>query len=446
MANATPDMLTQAGVGKLWNNVTNKFEPKEAGKGLSTNDFTNEHKSSLLAMQDRIDLATDDTYIVKGNYPSELIVTTNAIVDGVRKEVNVLVSGTGVENQVGEVFNINVPFCTTYTILDEGEVTIKFISEVQGKTFPAGTNIVYTSEGWDILGGTYDFSDYVMKDDITPISDEDITSACHICTYVDNVCTVCGKKEYEDIALKADNLSMAGISTEGDVIIPSEFEYKGQKYKVTGIGNLAFDRCKSLTSVTIPEGVTSIGMGAFNGCSLLESVTIPNTVTSIKSNAFGGCKSLTSVTIPDNVTSIEDHTFAGCKSLVSINIPNTVTSIGINAFDGCTSLTSVNISNNITSIEDYTFSDCTSLASVTIPEGVTSIGNYAFDGCTSLTSVGIPSTVTDIGNYAFEDCTSLTANIPDNVKNIGGYAFRNAPHIYYNGTATGSPWGALAIN
>ncbi|MBQ2239705.1 MAG: leucine-rich repeat domain-containing protein, partial [Alistipes sp.] len=62
------------------------------------------------------------------------------------------------------------------------------------------------------------------------------------------------------------------------------------------IGDLAFEGCSSLTSITIPESVTIIGHGAFYGCSSLTSITIGNGVTSIGEWAFEDCSSLTSIT------------------------------------------------------------------------------------------------------------------------------------------------------
>ena len=41
---------------------------------------------------------------------------------------------------------------------------------------------------------------------------------------------------------------------------------------MTNIGNSAFYRCSSLTSVTIPNSVTSIGYGAFANCENIENV------------------------------------------------------------------------------------------------------------------------------------------------------------------------------
>ena len=195
---------------------------------------------------------------------------------------------------------------------------------------------------------------------------------------------------------------------------------------VTSIGDTAFQYCTSLASVTIPDSVTSIGGRAFDGCESLTSVTIPDSVTSIGEDTFSGCTSLTSVTIPDSVTSIGEFAFHDCKSLTSVTIPDSVTSIGGYAFTGCKSLTSVTIPDSVTSTGEYTFSDCVSLTSVTIPDSVTCIDNGAFYGCRSLTSVTIPDSVTSIGRSAFSRCTSLTSvTIPDSVTSIGSGAFSN---------------------
>ena len=77
---------------------------------------------------------------------------------------------------------------------------------------------------------------------------------------------------------------------------------------------------------------------------------------------------------------------------------------------------------------------------------VTSIGDRAFDGNSDIKSITIPNTVTNIGESAFSypDLTSLT--VPNSVKTIGEYAFSDVKNVVYNGSASGSPWGALTIN
>jgi len=131
-----------------------------------------------------------------------------------------------------------------------------------------------------------------------------------------------------------------------------------------------------------------------------------DTLTVIPDRAFEGCKILVGITIPNSVKSIGNYAFNGCSGLTSIIIPNNVTSIGESAFSG-SGLTSIIIPNNITSIEFGTFISCINLTSVIIPNSVTSIKNCAFQDCTSLSSVTIPSSVKSIGAATFEDCTRL---------------------------------------
>ncbi|MDD3667523.1 MAG: leucine-rich repeat domain-containing protein [Bacteroidales bacterium] len=260
-------------------------------------------------------------------------------------------------------------------------------------------------------------------------------------------------------------------SYSGVVSIPDSVHYNGNYYKVTAIGDNAFEFCTGLTSVIIPNSVTSIGFMAFFECSNLTTVAIPNSVTSIGAHAFIGtpfynnkpngvvyinnvlykykgtmpantsiniqsgtvsisdcafryCTGLTSITIPNSITSIGWSTFEGCSGLTSITIPNSVTSIGSLAFSYCRGLTYITIPNTVTSIEFGAFSGCSGLTSITIPNSITSISDAVFDGCSGLTSVTIPSSVTSIGYYAFYNCSGLTSiTIPNSVTSIGEAAF-----------------------
>ena len=72
----------------------------------------------------------------------------------------------------------------------------------------------------------------------------------------------------------------------GDIVIPETITYDNVTYTVTSIGDGAFNECKKITSVVIPNSVTSIGNNAFFNCTELTSITIPNSVTSIGENAF----------------------------------------------------------------------------------------------------------------------------------------------------------------
>ena len=106
--------------------------------------------------------------------------------------------------------------------------------------------------------------------------------------------------------------------------VPSEIHHEGVIYRVTSIGDFAFNICSSLRAITIPDGVMSIEYRAFFGCQSLTNITIPNSVKSIGTEAFYDCSSLTSIVIPDSVTSIEWWAFCGCKSLTDITFQGTI--------------------------------------------------------------------------------------------------------------------------
>ena len=254
---------------------------------------------------------------------------------------------------------------------------------------------------------------------------------------------------------------------------------------VTTIGEDAFNGCKGLTSVTIPNSVITIGTTAFMWSGNLKRVNssvdgvcnIPNGVITIGDAAFRVCSGFTSVTIPNSVIAIVQDAFEFCYGLKRVNssvdgvcnIPNGVTTIGAGVFYGCSGLTSLNIPDSVTSIGSWILTKTRiapyTITSVTvdsrntvydsrnncngiietntnslifgckttiIPNTVTSIDG-AFSNAYSLTSIGpvgsgasveIPNSVTSIGEDAFNQCRDLTSvTIPNSVTTIGKEAF-----------------------
>ncbi|MDY4412808.1 MAG: leucine-rich repeat domain-containing protein, partial [Ruminococcus sp.] len=143
-------------------------------------------------------------------------------------------------------------------------------------------------------------------------------------------------------------------SSATSAVIPAEIN----GLPVTSIGAGAFDGCKSLTEITIPDSVTYIGLEAFSGCSSLTEITIPDSVTNIAERAFFSCSVLTEIKLSKNITNVDSNTFAFCESLKSITIPDGVTNIGANAFSKCYNLTEITIPESVASIGEDTFYGC----------------------------------------------------------------------------------------
>ena len=216
---------------------------------------------------------------------------------------------------------------------------------------------------------------------------------------------------------------------KGDLVIPEKVTCNKTTYKVTSIGEEAFE-FSDLTSVNLPNSITRIGEEAFYGCRNLTSIVIPNCVSIIGPYAFDECEALASITIPSGLTIIESGVFGGCKALSSITIPENVNSIGGEAFMECEALSSIAIPNSVTMIGNYAFNNCCNLTSITIPNSVSRIEPGVFGGCKALSSIIIPESVNYIGKGAFLGCESLSSvTIPNNVASIDPYAFSGCTNL-----------------
>lgn len=204
-------------------------------------------------------------------------------------------------------------------------------------------------------------------------------------------------------------------------------EFDGE---INAVPSYAFNNCKRLKSIILPNGIISIGQYAFNDCENLNNIDIPETVTNFEGDGasngdtFNGCTYLKEIKLPSKITSIPPYMFYRCVSLTEIDIPTGVANIGRSAFSKCTSLRNANIPSGVTVINSGIFYKCSSLRNIEIPSGVTNIGDFAFEK-SALEEIVIPSSVARIVRDAFLDCSALTRVVIERVTPpaIGTYTF-----------------------
>ena len=253
----------------------------------------------------------------------------------------------------------------------------------------------------------------------------------------------------------------------GAVKIPSV--YHGQE--VTSIANSAFEGCKNVTSVQLPNTIRTIGTYAFSQCKRLRSINLFDGITSIGNGAFSSCEILPKIYIPRTLTKLEDNVFMHCYYLTRVLIPDTITSMESWTFMGDYLLTVYfesetgpsgwtgdnhsgiplihgvgrNYTPIVTSYSQFRLIDEYSVefigveprypdyVYIIVPEriywkgqvyNVTSIGPYALSAIDNVRSLSIGSRVETIGQGAFfVNKFSGEVTIPDSVRTIGDKAF-----------------------
>lgn len=168
----------------------------------------------------------------------------------------------------------------------------------------------------------------------------------------------------------------------------STYFFKGCKLKtivfplsLKVVGNAAFSECYNLSGkIIIPEGVTTVGVSSFEATAI-ESVELPSsliTVTdgamaidAIGTYAFENCRSLREINIPESVTTIQTSVFSGCTSLTTITLPKGVTWVRGSAFQDCIGLKEIRVHASVPPKADYQafYRVDTETCKLMVPEG-----------------------------------------------------------------------------
>lgn len=236
--------------------------------------------------------------------------------------------------------------------------------------------------------------------------------------------------------IEEDHAVLTSSCTSGTIpqnlTIPSSVYVEEIAYPVTHIGEGAFCKYSSLTSVTIPFGITSIGNKAFQDCSSLISITIPNSVESIGDEAFNNCFNLPSIEIPASCRSIGNNAFNSCFSLAILTFHEGLEYIGYQAFMSCTSLTSVTIPEGCNRIEGGAFQFCSELQSIILPTSMEYLSSSwaCFYGCKNLVTITLPNGIHEISELLLFGCSRLTSIIiPEGIESVGDEAFAGCERL-----------------
>lgn len=218
-----------------------------------------------------------------------------------------------------------------------------------------------------------------------------------------------------------------------EIRVDPENEYlksvDGVLYTADGKQLLYYPYARTDSRYVIPEGTECIGIDAFAHTPSLKDVALPSSLKSIQEYAFTGCD-LTEIIIPDGVTTLEKGVFYNCNKLQRIKWPEELTSIGERAFEFCKSLEHPVLPPHVTEIGSYAFKDCTNLKSITFPEELYSIGSQAFYRCRNLYSIVLPPYLEEIASGTFQECTNLThIQLPEDLGRIGDEAFAGCTWI-----------------
>ena len=173
---------------------------------------------------------------------------------------------------------------------------------------------------------------------------------------------------------------------------------------ITGINDRLTRMFKNAISVTLPSSLESIGENNFSNFTKLETVTIPDNskLKYIYTSAFEKCTSLKSINLPQGLESIYSRAFNTCSNLTNLKLPSTLTRIDELAFSNGPRFKNneLTVPKGVTTIKSRSIYNINDLKTINVENGVTTIEKYAFADNDSLTRVNLPSSITSVANTA----------------------------------------------
>lgn len=129
------------------------------------------------------------------------------------------------------------------------------------------------------------------------------------------------------------------------------------KTQIENIPEYAFANQPTLHELTTPVTLKTIAPYAFANSENLDTVNfLGETLDSIGKGAFEGCRTLHVINIPEGVKAIEEDTFNGCGNLGIVILPESLEEIGANAFKDCVTIHEMVIPAGVKYVDKTSFS------------------------------------------------------------------------------------------
>ena len=133
--------------------------------------------------------------------------------------------------------------------------------------------------------------------------------------------------------------------------------------------------------------ISNLGEYLLSGFMAVEDIELSKELKRIGAGAFQYCKKLQKMDIPQSVEEIGDYAWMD-TGIETINWPQNVKEIQFGVFDNCSNLKSFFVPESVTEINNQAFYNCINLTEITIPRSVTHIGDEVFRNCRNLTIYG----------------------------------------------------------
>ena len=200
------------------------------------------------------------------------------------------------------------------------------------------------------------------------------------------------------------NLSATWTNSKTVEFNPSEVTEIIIEEGITGINYRLTRMFKNAISVTLPSSLESIGENNFSNFTKLETVTIPDNskLKYIYTSAFEKCTSLKSINLPQGLESIYSRAFHTCSNLTNLKLPSTLTRIDELAFSNGPRFKNneLTVPKGVTTIKSRSIYNINDLKTINVENGVTKIEYFAFSDNDSLTRINLPSSIKSVGTYA----------------------------------------------